>query len=361
MWRWRSTTLLILLIVLSSLLWGALQSFHPASGIAAFKRLPDHDYLADIDVLRQQGKLTEALTLSEFVCDQPTYPQQMQACRMAEQLEARTRSVWYRVRSVGYGALTGAATNGWALAGAATADFFVVGDVRDLLLQSWRLSNGQKTDELLMVLSAVGVLTVAIPGADWVPSFGKVAARLGALSQSFSRQLLRLGRRAVATHSLTPLRGVFGNLRRLVQRLGPVKTLGILPAVNRADDLATLTRLATTHPRAAYGLLKVGGRHALTTVAQYAPAAIPDVVRAARKGVPGLRLYQRLGRRLFTSHLLVGAGKALHRGRLPQAMSLWLATQSATVRLLTTVLLSVAWLFTLVTLWRTWHRRRGCI
>lgn len=361
MWRWRSTTLLILLIVLSSLLWGALQSFHLASGMAAFERLPDHDYLADIDALRQQGKLTEALALSAFVCDQASYPQQMQACRVAEQLDVQMRSVWYRVRSVGYGALTGVATNGWALAGAASADFFVVGDVRDLLLQSWRLSHGQKTDELLMVLSAVGVLTVAMPSADWVPSFGKVAARLGALSQSFSRQLLRLGRRAVATHSFTPLRGVFGDLRRLVQRLGPVRTLGILPAVERADELTVLTRLATMHPRAAYGLLKVGGRHALTAVAQHAPETVPDVVRAARKGVPGLQLYQGFGRRLFTSHLLVGAGKALHRGRLPQAVSLWLATQSATVRLLTTVLLAVAWLSTVVTLWRMLYRRRGCV
>ena len=113
MQRRRFTTLLVLLLVLSGLLWGALRSFHLASGLAAFERLPDHDYLADIDALRRQGKLTEALALSEFVCDQRTYPQQMQACRMAAQLNAQTHSVWYRVRRVGYGALTGAATDGW--------------------------------------------------------------------------------------------------------------------------------------------------------------------------------------------------------------------------------------------------------
>jgi hypothetical protein len=347
--------LLISLISLSGLLWGAVRSFHDAVGMKSFARLSDHDYLADIEILRQGGKLAEALALSQFVCDQQTYPQRPQACRLAQQLYVQTRTFWYRARSMGRGVLTGAAANGWALVGATTADFLVVGDVRDLLVQSWRMSRGQEVDELLMGLSAVGLLTVTMPALDWVPSFSKIAVRLGALSTRFTGQLTQLSRRAVTTRTLTPLHGLFRNIRRLVLRLGPVKALGVLPVVENTEELAIVARLAAKHPRHVYGLLKVGGHDALNILAKAGPEATTDMLRAARKGAPGLRVLHRFGRRMFTSHLLIGAGKALHRGRLPQAMSLWLAAQTLPIRVSITAILAGAWLFTCITLWRGWR------
>jgi hypothetical protein len=342
--------LAIALLLVSGALWGAFRSFHHAAGVDAFARLADHDYLADIDALRRQGKFTEALALSQFVCGQPTYPQQPQACRLAEQLQARMRSFWSRARSFGHGALTGTASDGWALAGAATADFFVVGDMRDLVVQSWQLWRGQEADEVLMALSAMGLLTVTVPSLDWVPAFSKVAARLGVLSKRFTAHLLGLSRSAMTTGATAPLYRLFRHIRRLVLRLGPARTLGILPLVEDAEDVASVARLAAKRPQQTYGLLKVGGRQALHMLADTGPETTADLLQAARKGAPGLQLLQRFGRRLFTSHLLVGAGKALHRGRLPQAMSLWLATQTPRIRVLVTVVLGAAWLLTLIAL-----------
>jgi hypothetical protein len=339
------------LVVLTALLWGALRAPRAAAGVQAFARLPDHDYLADIEALRQQEKLSEALALSQFVCAQPDYPQQQQACIVADELQAHMRTFWYRTRRVGWGALTGKATDGWALAGAATADFFVVGDLRDLMVQSWRAAHGQEVDELLTLLSAIGIGTVVLPSLDWVPSFSKTAVRLQALSTRFTATLTRLGRRAVATRTLVPLQDVWGNMRRLVLHLGAAKTLDILPLVDDTEELATVARLAVKQPEHAYSMLKTGGRQVLKMAASDATLS-PDLVRAARKGASGIALLQRFGPRLFTSHLLVGASKALHRGRLSQAMSLWLATQTATTRVVVTVLLGGAWLLNLCVLWR---------
>jgi hypothetical protein len=125
--------------------------------------------------------------------------------------------------------------------------------------------------------------------------------------------------------------------------------------VDDTEELATVTRLAAKQPEHAYSVLKTGGRQVLKMAAADATLS-PDLVRAARKGASGIALLQRFGPRLFTSHLLVGATKALHRGRLPQAMSFWLATQTATVRLVVTVLLGSAWLLNLLVLWRRLRR-----
>lgn len=350
--------LLIALIVLGVALWGAARSFRIAAGVHAFTALADHDYLADIETLCQQGKLTEALTLSRFVCEQATYPQQPQACQRAAQLEIETRRFWYRASSFAKGAWTGTATNGWALAGATTADFFVVGDVRDLVIQSWFWSRGQETDELLMALSAVGVLTVTLPSVDWLPALSKAAVRLKAFSKPFVRYLLDMSRQTIRTGTRTPLRRVFRELRHVSDRLGPANTLGILPVVERAEDMTTLAHLVHQHPQRTYGLLKTGGRQAFDVLAHTSPDSTADLVRAARKGVAGVQLFQGFGRRLFTSHLLAGAAKALHRGRLPQAVSWWLAAQTPLVRFGITGMLAVAWLLTLTALWSTWWGQR---
>ena len=345
-------------IILTALLWGALHAPQHAAGVQAFQQLPNHDYLADITALEHKDRLAEALALSQFVCEQPTYPQRDDACRMAVQLRERIASVWYRARRVGWGALSGNATDGWGLVGAATADFFVVGDVRDLLIQSWHATQGQEVDELLVILSGVGVLTVAAPSIDWVPAFGKVAVRLGAFSKRFTIALARLGRRTVTTRKLAPVQDVLENVGQAVRRLGPAKTLGVLPIVETTDDLARVAHLAAKQPHRTYSLLKIGGKQMLDLTKGGAISA--DMVRAARKGAPGLTLLQRYGTRMFTSHLLVGASKALYRGRLPQAMSWWLATQTPAVRGLATVALAGAWLLNLSLLGgllkRRWRR-----
>jgi hypothetical protein len=344
-------------LVLTALLWGALRAPQHAAGLQAFQRLPDHDYLADITALEHQDRLAEALALSQFVCEQPTYPQRDDACRLAAQLREHIDSVWYRARRVGWGALSGNATDGWGLVGAATADFFVVGDVRDLLIQSWYVTQGHEVDELLVLLSGIGVLTVAVPAVDWVPAFGKAAVRLGAFSKRFTVVLVHLGRRAVTTRKLAPVRDVLENVGETVRRLGPAKTLGVLPLVESTDDLARLAHLAARQPQQTYSLLKVGGKQALELATGGASSA--DMVRAARKGAPGLTLLQHYGTRMFTSHLLVGASKALYRGRVSQAMSWWLATHPPAVRGVTTVALAGAWLLNLSLLGSMLKRRWG--
>src|SRR4029077_8893222 len=62
-----------------------------------------------------------------------------------------------KVKDVGLGALSGRGTSIESLVGAVAADFFVVGDVRDLLIQGGRYVLDGETDEVVLILSGVGI------------------------------------------------------------------------------------------------------------------------------------------------------------------------------------------------------------
>src|SRR5207253_4444095 len=81
------------------------------------------------------------------------------------------------------GALVGEGNSLESLIGAVAADMFVVGDVRDLVIQGGRLAVDGESDELILALSAVGVLTTVMPEVDWIAAFLKVAKKAGSLSR----------------------------------------------------------------------------------------------------------------------------------------------------------------------------------
>src|SRR5262252_5813004 len=56
------------------------------------------------------------------------------------------------------------------LEGAAAADMFIVGDVRDLLIQGSRYVMDGEADEVIVLLSSVGVATTLLPEVDWEPA-----------------------------------------------------------------------------------------------------------------------------------------------------------------------------------------------
>ncbi len=58
-----------------------------------------------------------------------------------------------------------------------TADLLVVGDVRDLAIQGVHYIADGEADELIVLLSGVGLVTTLVPGTDIVPRCSRRRAR----------------------------------------------------------------------------------------------------------------------------------------------------------------------------------------
>lgn len=143
-------------------------------------------------------------------------------------------------KEFGMGFITGEPTDLAGLAGAATGDLMVWGDIRDATRESWKLAQGEDADELILGLSAVGIAvtagTYATVGASLPVRVGitlvKVAKRTGKLSAALGRTLMRAVRQSVDLVAL----------RRLLKAPGAVDGPA-LKGVVRSDRLAALTRM----------------------------------------------------------------------------------------------------------------------
>lgn len=198
------------------------------------------------------------------------------------------------------GFIDGDANSGAGVAGAITADFTVVGDVRDLKAQYDLYSQGQNVNELIVTLAGVGVgltaATVLSAGSAAPVKSGtsalKIASRSGKLTPQLQKVLVRQGRsvfdyssffRAVKTEqSFDGLRRAavraynpraMNALGETAQQVNNVRrstslldTINLLRYVESADDLRRLEKVSAQYGSITKGILRLAGRGAIGTV-----------------------------------------------------------------------------------------------
>jgi hypothetical protein len=109
--------------------------------------------------------------------------------------------------SFGHGLVTGAPEDLAGLAGTATGDLFVFGDIRDAVREGRHLARGEEADELVLGLACAGILVTAATYATLgaaVPervglSFVKAARRTGRLAAPVAEWMTRSVREVVDT------------------------------------------------------------------------------------------------------------------------------------------------------------------
>lgn len=289
----------------------------------AIDELPDYDYLGEAESLRSEQRFSEALLVLEAGEATNTADHaQKQRYDESRQRVIADRDDWRRkLGDLGEGALTGIADSPEALAGAIAADLVVWGDIRDLVVQAGRALNGDEVDEVLVGLSAAGIVLTVTPSIDFGTALLKAARRVGALSERFARQLFNLSREAFETRDVTRLTEVAEDSYRLGSRAGPAVAMRILPNVDDAVSLKRAAELAQ-QPSGAFALW-VGGRPAMT-LAQQGPEVQSVLVRAARKGRPGIDAVAQRLPYLLRPHPWVGLAKTLYRHDIPRWLNDWL-------------------------------------
>ena len=186
------------------------------------------------------------------------------------------------------------------IAGSVSADFTVVGDVRDLYQQYRRYEKGEQVDDLIVVLSGAGVgltaLTIGSLGATAPAKAGtsllKFAAKTRHISTRFQKQLLDLGRKvfdwpqftrtikqsknlknirygikqAYHSEALKPLSRIAGQVNRIRHASSTMDAVHLLKYVDTTDDLAHLEKITVKYGVKTRGYLKFLGKGALRTV-----------------------------------------------------------------------------------------------
>ncbi len=322
--RWNVARLCLAAI----LLWIVASDTDARLARLAYSSLPDFDYASEVTFLTQSGRLGEAV----MVADEGLRSLPVGSAARAEVEKARAAaveqqsSVVRRVKEVGLGAVSGKGESIESLIGAIGADFFVVGDVRDLVIQSGRYVLDGETDEVVLILSGVGLATTVVPEVDWVPAVLKAAKKAGSLTKGLAREIVQLARKG-GGEALGPL---LKDVRKIAQKASPGGAMRALRHADSADEVATLARFVENAPSGAFALhvtgkegaavVKAGAKAEARALKAAATGAEDAVVMAARKGQAGLAWLRTSGVRAMTRpHFLVGVGKALWKGNAQAA------------------------------------------
>ncbi len=198
------------------------------------------------------------------------------------------------------GFLKGDGSNIAGIAGAVSADFTVVGDVRDLKKETNKYLDGKDVNELIVILSGTGIgltaLTIGSMGtaapAKTGASMMKLAVKTQRISKGFQKQLLKLGRKIFDWPLFTRLvkqDKSFNNIQRAAKRayhpaaIQPLKmvavqvntirksssaadTLHLLKYIENTDDLRHLEKVTVKYGSQTKGMMKLVGKGALRTV-----------------------------------------------------------------------------------------------
>ncbi len=281
--------------------------------------LPDFDYVGEIQALTVEGRYGEATMIADASVSllSPTDP------RLTAITDARARAVaeqesWIRrAKSVGMGALSGRGSDLESLVGALTADFFLVGDIRDLVLEGGKQLIEGDSDELVLLLSFVGVVTTLAPEIDWAPAIVKAARRAGSVTDGLAKNITS----AIKRRDAQQLTSLFEDVATISRKASPGGTVRILRRTENAQDLADIAKFINRTPHGAF-VLHVTGDAAPTLLRQLRASArasenAADAVltAAAKKGTAGARfLSTDAARILVKPHWVIGITKAVWKG-----------------------------------------------
>jgi hypothetical protein len=333
---WRCKWGFFRLFIAAFLLWAVAIDTPARLARLELASLPNFDYVKEVESLRLAGRYGEAVMIAKSGLDRTEEAPLTDEERAKLDAElTRTLSEqesWVRkAKDAGLGALSGRADSLEGLIGAVAADFFIVGDVRDLVIEGGKLALDGESDEVILALSGIGLATTAAPEIDWAPSIMKAAKRAGTLTKRFGSEIVTLVRQG----KKDTLLAVLGDVSTISKKASPGGAMRLLRHAESADDLKAIARFVERQPHGAFALHVAGdagativkdtakaGEAAATSATKIAADAAPlgetMLIKAARKGERGVRLLtnSRAGKILLKPHALVGLAKGLWKGNL---------------------------------------------
>lgn len=316
--RWNILRVLMALFVA----WVLAADFGARAARMALSRLPGFDYAAEIDALRLQGRYGEAHMLAEAGLADPDANHKAIRVELSEVVSERD-SVLRKLSDAGKGALIGRGETLESLIGALVTDFFLVGDIRDLVIEGGRYLIDGESDELVVLLSVAGVVTTLAPEIDWVPAIVKSARKAGHVGEKFARELIDI----IRTERAGDLKAMMIRIRHMSDVSTPGAAMRWLRFVDSPKDLDTIAAFVSRGKKSAAALHVTGRsgaeflKFAHAVDADTAARAARLVEEAGRKGPAGAKfLESAAAKRLIRPHPLIGVSKGLIKGNLASAI-----------------------------------------
>lgn len=281
------------------------------------EKLQQIDPIPHIEELVAQQRYAEANEYLDFFMTQDYVKNDPAATALATQIQAEREKYSYRLRKLADGVLTGQSDETEGQIAGIISDFLIIGDVRDLTSESWNWWKNEPVDEVIMALSAIGVVatasTIATAGGSAVTkpvlSFLKMVRKIGQIPSWLQKMLLASAETAKKTRDLSAIKELFSAIFHSVKASGGLGTVKLLNAVDDAQDFKRVAPVAAQLGRKTGVFITLVGKDGLAVAAKN-----PDVaVYAATFGKPGIKMLNALGDTAFLTKMTARTTKVVYK------------------------------------------------
>lgn len=256
--------------------------------------LPDHNYIAEIRQLIREKHYGEAVILCEDV-QKLGLPCAPEVAALKKQAEKESKKFWNRIRKAGRAFITGNPDGSIEEIGASVvSDMVIYGDVRDLVKQGWFKITGQETDPLLAALAAAGLVTEFVDVADWGPAILKAFRKIGAVSAKMADSLVAMFKNVAKTRKINKgTKAFFGNMKKMVDSAGLIRTKNMFKYADNAGDLALLAKKSADNSSLCHLVAKHSGTQTVEVLKGATPGFLKIVARKGRLAVRFMKVYHK--------------------------------------------------------------------
>jgi hypothetical protein len=213
-----------------------------------------------------QNRLEEARLLAQFSRHYLPVDHQYSSTAIGIDVENKLNSTGYLIERFIQGAVSGEPVDTPGLLGVVALDMMVIGDVRDLLMQGYKEFDTGQGDEVIMGLSAAGLLLTLTPELSWGPSMFKTLWKGRRFSEPFQRQIKAALIHARKTNDYRRLKRMMSDFTDVFDSLGTGPAMAIFKQVNSIEELSLLAKKAKKAPAETYTLTKIDGIKGLENV-----------------------------------------------------------------------------------------------
>ena len=228
--------------------------------------------LSHTQVLIEKEKYADAYTYLHYFMDFEYVQQNPEAQKLYKQIQEKRNSLAYKSEKFVEGIRTGTSDEPLGQASAIGSDFFLIGDIRDLILEGTHYYNDEKVDKVLVALSGIGIVasasTLFTLGSSAVAKSGvsllKLAQKSKAIPLWLNAYLLKQAKHVRKSKSISRLEPLFQTLNTLYKRVGVSDTLTLLSRTSSLKELQGVSKLTKRYASQTPMLLKLSNKKMLT-------------------------------------------------------------------------------------------------
>ena len=280
-------TLLFVLIVSATVLY--------QKNTYAYHTLVHIDPIPQTKVLIENEKYVDAYEYLNYFMAFDYINKDPQSQALLQSIIEKRNSLSYQSEKLAEGIYTGSSDKLLGQASAIGSDFFLIGDIRDLVLEGSHYYHDEEVDQVLVALSTVGLVasvsTFVTLGSSAVAksavSMLKLARKSKALPVWLSTYLTKEAKVIRKSKDISSLKPLFTDLENLRTTLGLRQTLKLVSKTGSYKELQAFSKLSKRYGNKTLPLLKLSEKKVLTEATTLKKMDIKTIEVASTYGISG--------------------------------------------------------------------------